>query len=218
MDYVWVPVVAVVVVVGLLAAARGRQGRTRDRELLRALGFVPSDDTMTATWDGRALRVRREGDEARAVQRLEVPLAWAPLAYDVIARALGRGDILAALHALGASAGVDLLRAPLARDMSVKGLRRHVDGVVALARALEAMPQAEGMARWFLELTSGTDRTEALERLVAAFPDAPETLAACRFERDQPRDWRTAARAREHLERVGSKQNQSAGRGPNDDI
>ena len=57
------------------------------------------------------------------------------------------------------------------------------------------------MARWFLELATGNDRAEALGLLLRTFPDAPETLAACRVESDHPRDATALEQAKAHLAR-----------------
>ena len=232
-DYLWALVVAAVVGVGLAAAARGRQGRGRNDEVLRALGFVRVDasedaghgkpfgpsagDLMRARLAGREVLVLREsGERSGEVLRLSVPLATAPLPYEKLARALGRGEVLAALHGLAARAGEDRLEALLTPGLTAGGLRRHIDQVVALALSLEALPLAEGMARWFLELTADTDRAHALQRVIDAFPDAPETLATCKVERDLARDPRAALLARQHLERALPPT--IAGRAPTDDI
>lgn len=215
MDPAWA-VLVVVVALGLWGATRGRRGPRRDDEVLGALGFVREGandlNAMTMQRGGRVLCMRRHAGSEQ--QRVTVPLVPAPLAYEVLARALGRGEILAALHALAARADDDELAAAIPPGLSAKGLRRHIDRVVALANALEAMPLAEGMARWFVEVAAA-DRADALQKLVDAFPEAPETLAACRLERDQQRDARAAALARRHLERQPAT---IAGRAPKGDI
>ncbi len=192
MEYLWAVVVAVVVLGGLWAAARGRGGSRAD-DLLAALGFHRNGASRVAIWNGRQVVASED--------RLHVALQPAPLPYQTLARALGRGELLGALHELRASASEDRLEAELARGTSVKGLRRAIDRIVHLAEALEALPRAEATARWFLELATGNDRGEALALLLRTFPDAPETLAACRVERDHPRDATASELAKAHLAR-----------------
>lgn len=195
---------------GLVIAARAR-GHGRDGEALLGLGFVRAAAGFSTTRSGRTISARPTRDALHLV----TPLMAAPLPYEVLARALGRGPLLAALFQLGARASQDRLEATLSSGLRAGALERALSDLVALADALESLPRAEAMARWFLELATGEDRAEALTRLIDAFPDAPETLAACRAERDQPRDARAAALARAHLESDG--QPAAAGRpGPPD--
>jgi len=197
MGFAWA-MMGAVLVVGLVAAARGRRGPARDVEVLQALGFRVrgGDGALTAVWAGRALVAEHRHDALH----LSVPLEPAPLPYGLLARALGAGEALAALNELGAMAGADRLETTLGRGTTAKRVRRLIDRVIALAVALESLPRAEGMARWFLDSAGEGDRSEHLARLIGAYPGAPETLAACRLERDQPRDLRAAELARSHLQ------------------
>lgn len=194
----------VCLVLGLTFAARAR-GRSRDRATLLGLGFAPAPAAdgalLTMTRTGRRIEARATPDALT----LDLPLAPAPLAYEVMARALGQGALLASLFELGARAHADRLVASLPAGLRPRALERTLSNLLALAAALETLPRAEAMARWYLELATGEDRDEALARLLAAFPDTPETLAACRVEVDQPRDLRAAARARAHLEAARSR-------------
>jgi hypothetical protein len=202
MEELWIVVALLVVAVGLWAAARARAGQARQSDVLAGFGFSRTrDDARVGEWAGRTLELTPHDGGVFVVK---VALRPAPLGYATLARALGRGDLLAALHQLDATASGDALTARLTFKWSARQLRAQLDRVTALASGLEAMPQPEGMARWFLELSEGGERHEALARLVAAFPDAPETLDACRQERDQARDPRSATLARAHLERSRS--------------
>jgi hypothetical protein len=173
-----------------------------------AAGERPGE--RAGTWRGRPLRA----SAVAGGQRQVTPLAPGPLANGSMARALGRGDLIAELYQLRAMAHEDRLEAEVAAGLGAKALRRSLDRLVALAAALEQLPRAEAMARWFLELSDGSSREAALARLIAAFPYAPETLDACRAERDQPRDVRAAALARAHLDRAAA----AAGRAVPGDI
>jgi hypothetical protein len=93
---------------------------------------------LEATIDGRDLK-------------LSIALRRAPITYDRLARALGRGDLLASIHALGAKVDADRLSATAPADVRLRALRRWLDALVALARDFEALPVEEGVARWVLD-------------------------------------------------------------------
>lgn len=197
-------IVVVIVVAGGLALSLA-QRRGRDEATLRGLGFArgAGDGRLVARWQGRELAIEVA---PKAPLRVSTALTVAPLPHEVLARALGRGDVLARLYQLEARAETDALIAHLPLGLRARGLRVLIDEVVTLADLLEAMPRHEAMARWYLD-TAGAeggphvDRAEALEKLIAAFPDAAETLAVCRSEVETASDPRAAELARRHLER-----------------
>ena len=91
MSWVALIVAAAFIGAGLVLAARARApGRTR--ETLTSLGFEPgaSPETLALTRSNRTITAR----PTRLALRFELPLEPAPLPYEVLARALGRGAIL----------------------------------------------------------------------------------------------------------------------------
>lgn len=199
MEGPWIVIVALVVAAGLWVAARAR--RVSPESVLEALGFRASDGVYRGAWRGRDVTLTPDGEALTAT----VALDPSPLAHETLVRALGRGELMGALHEHAASAGERALNARLAAGWRVATLRAWLDRLAALADRLEALPRAEGMVRWFLETSDGGARVDALARLLAAYPDAPETLDACKQERDHPYDARTADLAREHLRRRGDR-------------
>lgn len=187
-------VVAVVVLGGLGLSVAQRRGR--DEASLRGFGFAKRDAQYVGRWEGRELQIALRGREPMQVR---VGLSAAPLPHETLARALGRGDLLARLYQLDATAGRDELVARLPAGLRARALRFLLDDVATLARLLDEAPRAEAMARWYLDLATHEDRAAAFEALLAAFPDAPETQAVCRSEAEDGSDPRVAALARAHL-------------------
>jgi len=197
-------VIVVIAVAGGLALSFG-QRRGRDEATLLGLGFArgEAEGHLIGRWQGRQLGV----EVVPKALRVSTALSVAPLPHEMLARALGRGDLLARLYQLEASAGTDALIAHLPTGLRARGVCVLLDDVVTLAALLEAMPRQEAMARWYLDTAGGAgggpevDRAEALAKLIAAFPEAAETLAVCRSEVEVASDPRAAELARRHLER-----------------
>ncbi len=93
---------------------------------------------LRATTDGNHLSV-------------SIALRRAPLGYDRLARALGRGDLLASMHVLAVEVDTGKLSAIAPKDSRLRALRRWLDDLVRLAEQLEALPIEEAVARWTLE-------------------------------------------------------------------
>jgi uncharacterized protein YjeT (DUF2065 family) len=168
---------------------------------LQALGF--EGPPWVLRLDGVELMARLE----RAGHTLvSAPLPASPVPHDQLARALGRGDLLAALAALGASVHASGLtsRLPGLRGRSrLRALRAHLAAVADLARRLSELPHAEALVRWYLDggedphSEASRDRHAAFDLVLKAHPEAPETFGLCRLELDAPPQ--IAARARAHL-------------------
>lgn len=190
-------IVLLLVALGLFAAALAR-GTGRDEQLVSRFGFRASRArSFHGEWGGRrvALTVGRDG------LALESALTAQPVPYDKLARASGRGDLLAELHAFAATAGHDTLVGRLDARPRARTLKLGLDAFTALAHRLEALAGPEALARWYLELGDGEDPIEALRVVLDTFPDAPETRAICAHELETRRHPGLVTLCREHLAR-----------------
>lgn len=184
---------AIVLGLALVALGLGFAGlgaRSGPAERLRAAGFSPTDGRHLATRDGYSITL--DGD------RFTVPLAPRPIPYERMVRALGRGELLAALFAFEARATHDQLEGRLMAERA-RDLEAALTRLTRLCRSLEAIPVPEALSRHYLELGEGQDPEVELERLLTHCPDAPETLAVCRQEVESRRHPKLVARARRHL-------------------
>lgn len=194
MEPVTIALVALLVGVGLWSSARAARAAPAAR--LRELGL---DEVAPNHFAGHVGRFPLELELGPGRQlTFRVALAPRPLDYRLLARALGRGDLLAELHRLRASAAQSLTGwlegASRSRALSLELAR-----IERLAETLEALPLAEALSRHYLELGDGTDPKELLATLLERFPDAPETLAVCRHELELDRRPDLTALARDHL-------------------
>lgn len=189
---------AIVLGLALVALGLGFAGlgsRSGPAERLRAAGFAPVDGRHVATRDGYPISL--DGD------RFTVPLAPRPIPYERMVRALGRGELLAALFAFEARATHDRLEGRLTAERA-RDLEAALTRLTRLCRSLEALPIPEALSRHYLELGDGHDPVVELERLLTHCPDAPETLAVCRQEVEARRHPTLADRARRHMQERSS--------------
>lgn len=187
-------------VVGLAMWTRARRSPLRAIELARQL--FPSLTRAATTAEGVVLGRTLRLAPASGALAIEAPVAVPPLAYDLAARALGRGELLAAFVNLRVTWLPTGFAVRIAPPFPATLVRARIEDAARLATALEALPMADAMARWTLDESTGGQRLTALERLLAAFPDHPETHQVCRLLAGEHMEDAAAARAREHLERL----------------
>ncbi len=128
-----------------------------------------------------------------------------PLAYIVAARALGRGDLLAAFVRLRVSWLPHGLAVEIAPPFPATAVRARIEETVRFADQLATLSMADAMARWALDESTASDRLEALQRLIAAFPEHPETRKVCVLLADEHMDDEAATLARTHLEAMNAR-------------
>ncbi len=166
---------------GLLIAASSQ--KTARGERLTRLGFARRGTRFEGTWKGMALTLEPHADQLT----FSVPLRPQPLSYDKLVRALGRGELLARLYAIEATATTDQLTGRWPRQLRASTLRARLDELAALATDLAAVPAAEALARHILDRTD-EDPITVFAQMLSTYPDAPETLAVCRAELNAPRN------------------------------
>jgi hypothetical protein len=127
------------------------------------------------------------------------------LRYDLAARALGHGRILAQLFELGASADSERLHVAVpTAELTGPRLKRLAEALVALADELEQLSLPDALARFVLDLATRSERLTAFGRLVAAYPEADVTrrCAGLLAEADDSEEPALRDAARAFLERA----------------
>ena len=194
----------VVAVLGLSVWNTARRSPHRAVELARRLFpslAVRSPGLLEGPVLGRVVSVTAEAQTLRITTELPPP----PLAYIVAARALGRGDLLAAFVRLRVSWLPHGLAVEIAPPFPATAVRARIEETVRFADQLAALSMPDAMARWALDESTASDRLEALQRLIAAFPDHPETHQVCLLLADEHMDDEAATLARSHLRAMNAR-------------
>jgi hypothetical protein len=200
-----------VAVTGLVLRDRSRNDPRRWRVLLQSthpgvtiVGDASDRRGTAATFAirGRTLLLRAEAPHLM----LETHLPETPLPWTQAARALGDGELLAALMQpeLALDGGLLSMRLPM-KSIRGRHLRAAIERLLTLAERLEALPMAAALARHVLDFAPPDEREGVFSTLCALHPTAEATrqcALACLDEEEHPG---LVALARAHLAAHGDE-------------
>ncbi len=179
---------------GLVLLERTRRDPLRWRLLLQsshpgvAVAPAASNPRGAFTFTLRGRQLELSTVPPHLVLATALPLT--PLPWTQAARALGDGEMLAAI--LDPAVVLDTRTLSLRLPMSTvraRHLRGAIERILTLAERLEALPMAQALARHVLDFAPPDEREQAFDVLCQLYPEAEATrqcALACLDEEEHP--------------------------------